>query len=121
MSVWMSEEILSHWKLGVDQFNRGEFWNAHESWENGWVSLPEIYRLHIQALIQVAAVFHLLALGREDPALRLCASCIPKLQERPADGPWVEIQGAKAALLEIQRKPARFREIQSTLFAELVK
>jgi predicted metal-dependent hydrolase len=43
---------------GIDRFNRGEFFDAHEIWEEVWRSnLPEPRTL-FQGLIQVAAGLH---------------------------------------------------------------
>lgn len=43
---------------GLDRFNRGAFYDAHEVWEDVWRSnLPEPRTL-LQGLIQVAAAFH---------------------------------------------------------------
>lgn len=45
-------------RQGVDCFNRGEFYDAHEVWEDVWRSnLPEPRTL-LQGLIQVAAGMH---------------------------------------------------------------
>jgi hypothetical protein len=45
-------------RQGVDCFNRGEFFDAHEVWEEVWRSnLPEPRTL-LQGLIQVAAGMH---------------------------------------------------------------
>jgi predicted metal-dependent hydrolase len=43
---------------GINRFNRGEFFDAHEIWEEVWRSnLPEPRKL-LQGLIQVAAGLH---------------------------------------------------------------
>jgi len=43
---------------GVEEFNRGEFWNAHEAWETPWIEADESTRPFFQGLIQVAAALH---------------------------------------------------------------
>ena len=45
---------------GVELFNRGEFWLAHEAWEEIWIRNREDCRLFFQGLIQAAAAYHLL-------------------------------------------------------------
>lgn len=45
----------SDYREGVDLFNRGEFWHAHEAWETRWLRSSGRARLFIQGLIQVAA------------------------------------------------------------------
>lgn len=90
--------LIRAWKTGVEEFNSGRFWHAHEFWEQGWVSLREPDKTYIQALIQVAAVLHLFGLGRKQPALALCASALRKFQSVRAEGkslPFIEIEGAE--------------------------
>jgi uncharacterized protein len=56
--VLTPDERRSLVRQGVDCFNRGEFYDAHEVWEDVWRSnLPEPRTL-LQGLIQVAAGMH---------------------------------------------------------------
>jgi len=48
------EEYLS----GIARFNAGEFWEAHEAWEEIWIAEGGELRLFYQGLIQVAAALH---------------------------------------------------------------
>ena len=43
---------------GVEQFHRGEFFAAHETWEEVWRSTTPEPRTLFQGLIQVAAALH---------------------------------------------------------------
>jgi predicted metal-dependent hydrolase len=45
-------------RQGVDCFNRGEFYDAHEVWEDVWRSNRPEPRTLLQGLIQVAAGMH---------------------------------------------------------------
>ena len=45
----------SAYREGIDLFNRGQFWHAHEAWEARWLSSSGQPRQFIQGLIQVAA------------------------------------------------------------------
>ncbi len=45
---------------GWELFNRGEFWHAHEAWENVWKERPEPARIFFQGIIQLAAAYHLI-------------------------------------------------------------
>jgi hypothetical protein len=91
-------ELLRAWKEGVEEFNQGRFWHAHECWERGWKGLPEPERTWVQACIQVAGVLHLLEKGRIEPALSLAASAQAKfgrtLSEMEPVFPRIEIAGA---------------------------
>jgi hypothetical protein len=53
--------------FGVDLYNAGFFWEAHEAWERTWrASRDERQRRLLQALIQLAAAC--LKLGMDEPA-----------------------------------------------------
>lgn len=43
---------------GVQLFNQGQFWDAHEAWEEAWLEEEGEAKLFLQGLIQVAAGFH---------------------------------------------------------------
>lgn len=48
-----------HFLAGVEHFNRGEFFEAHEVWEDVWQDCPGADRRFYQALIQAAvAIYH---------------------------------------------------------------
>ena len=68
---------------GLQCYESGEFFLAHEHWEGVWLNCEEPEKTFLQALIQITAAFHhlqrknrasvrawLLALDREDPSLR---------------------------------------------------
>ena len=86
---------------GVALFNERRFWDAHEAWERGWRILPPAQKLHIQSMIQTAAVFHLLKLGRVDPARRLAKRALEKLAQAPSFFPRVEVPGVVTVLQKI--------------------
>ncbi len=43
---------------GLDHFNRGEYFSAHESWEEIWLHAPRREKPFLQGIIQLAAAFH---------------------------------------------------------------
>jgi hypothetical protein len=45
-------------RLGIDLFNRGQFFEAHEAWEEIWRSTTPEPKELFQGLIQVAAALH---------------------------------------------------------------
>ena len=56
--TFTAEERRRLLQEGIEHFNRGEFYDAHEVWEDVWRSnLPEPRKL-LQGLIQVAAGLH---------------------------------------------------------------
>ena len=69
---------------GRAAFNRGEFFAAHELWEDVWRGLAGDERAFAQGLIQIAAGLHHLQRGRPRPAARLLARGARKLSRPPA-------------------------------------
>jgi predicted metal-dependent hydrolase len=45
-------------RKGLDAFNSGHFYDAHEHWEEVWLVTPNPEKMFLQGLIQVAAAFH---------------------------------------------------------------
>jgi len=43
---------------GLEAFNTGRFYEAHELWEEVWLETPNPDKKFLQGLIQVAAAFH---------------------------------------------------------------
>ncbi len=70
---------------GARLFDAGEYYEAHEMWERRWkVATDATERRFLQGLIQVAAAFHkLLVKGSNDPAQRLLARGLAKLDACP--------------------------------------
>ncbi len=66
-------------RQGQIAFNRGEFFVAHERWEEAWLELKGSERLAVQGLIQIAAGLHHLKEGRGEPAARLLEKGAMKL------------------------------------------
>jgi|SRR5580693_4786282 predicted metal-dependent hydrolase len=65
---------------GAARFNRGEFFAAHESWEEVWRSTTPEPRDLFQGLVQVAAAFHHFAdRRRPDVARRVMAKGLRRL------------------------------------------
>jgi predicted metal-dependent hydrolase len=65
---------------GQAAFNRGEFFEAHERWEEAWHDLVvTAERIGVQGLIQIAAGLHHLRQGRVGPAARLLEKGVRKL------------------------------------------
>jgi hypothetical protein len=43
---------------GLDAFNSGRFYDAHEEWEEVWLETSNPEKIFLQGLIQVAAAYH---------------------------------------------------------------
>ena len=64
---------------GVELFNRGAFWEAHEAWEELWLRAGPDIRLFLQGLIQLAAAWHHVGRGNQRGAERLFRAGLEKL------------------------------------------
>ena len=64
---------------GRAAFNRGEFFAAHELWEDVWHDLAGDERVLVQGLIQIAAGLHHLQRGRTGAAARVLSRGVSKL------------------------------------------
>lgn len=56
-------EHRAKFRRGLEQFNAGQFFDAHESWEEIWLSSPEPHKTFLQGIIQISAAFHHYACG----------------------------------------------------------
>ena len=64
---------------GKAAFNRGEYFQAHELWEEAWRELDGVERTLVQGLIQIAAGLHHLQQQRPRPAAELLRKGLLKL------------------------------------------
>jgi predicted metal-dependent hydrolase len=85
------EELV---RAGAKLFDDGRYFEAHEAWEEHWlVEKDETRRLLLQGLIQIAAALHkLVDKDAPEPAARLFAKGLAKLDAAPAD-----VEGADLA------------------------
>jgi hypothetical protein len=100
---------------GIEQFNAGYFFEAHETWEELWLQSPWPIRQFLQGIIQIAAGFvHLMR--REYPGtVGLLGAGVAKLEEFTARYQGVDIarlrEEARRALDELSALgPERFKE-----------
>jgi len=66
---------------GIELFNRQEFYEAHEAWEEGWIDEIADERRLLQGLIQVAAGFYKLQTGSPIGTVKLLEQGLTKLRD----------------------------------------
>jgi uncharacterized protein len=64
---------------GIEQFNRRDFFRAHETWEEIWLHAAPPEKTFLQGLIQVAAAFHHYRRGRPAGTLSLLRAGLKRL------------------------------------------
>jgi predicted metal-dependent hydrolase len=74
------EELLL---FGIDLYNAGHYWHAHEAWEMVWLDAPDRMRFFYQGLIQVTAAFVHVVRNEYPGAVRLLEQGIEKLERYP--------------------------------------
>jgi uncharacterized protein len=70
-------------RRGVEQFNTGRFFEAHETWEEVWLHSPEPEKTFLQGIIQVAAAFHHYSRGNTRGARNLLEVGLARLARFP--------------------------------------
>ena len=74
---------------GVDLFNHGYWWEAHEAWEGLWqpVERESLCRVYLQGLIQTAAALIKWREGNERGVAKLWNKARKKLERVGGEGP----------------------------------
>jgi predicted metal-dependent hydrolase len=76
--------VLSLLSTGIDQFNAGNFFEAHDLWEELWRDTRGEHRLFYQGLIQTAVGFYHLGAGNTRGAQSQMGKALTKLRQYPA-------------------------------------
>jgi predicted metal-dependent hydrolase len=84
----MSDSLL---RQGVEEFNRGNFFEAHELWEEAWNEVVGEEKRFYQGLVQVAAGYHKLSLAQHNGARKLLERGKQTLNEFPPDYAGVDL------------------------------
>jgi predicted metal-dependent hydrolase len=69
---------------GLQHYDAGEFFAAHESWESLWLLAKEPEKTFLQGLIQVTAAFHHLQRNNPLGTARLLQGALRRLEAYPA-------------------------------------
>ena len=83
------EKIDKLFQTGLEYFNQGEYFDAHEEWEELWSDFNLSDRVFIQGLIQVSVSFYHLSTENLKGARNLLTRAIDKLTKKgPDSGHW---------------------------------
>ena len=74
------DERLRLMNEGQRAFNRGEFYEAHEFWEEVWNEIDDPERQWVQGMIQIATGLHKLTRDRPDVCRTLLVKALAKLE-----------------------------------------
>jgi hypothetical protein len=73
------------YRRGIRLFNAGEFYEAHEVWEDVWRESAGLEKKFLQGLIQAAVALHHRSTGNVVGAGSLMARGLRNLEEYPAE------------------------------------
>jgi uncharacterized protein len=98
----LTSEQFDAWCDGVELFNRGEYWHAHERWEEIWKEMgdePEDdAEIVVRGFIQLAAALHLVGEGRLDGARSNFAKAAEKLALAPDSFLGIHVEPLRAII-----------------------
>jgi predicted metal-dependent hydrolase len=70
----------ARWTRGIDAFNAGEFFAAHEIWEALWLDSVGPEKQLLQGLVQVAAGYAKVESGMRSGALKLLSRGVARIR-----------------------------------------
>jgi uncharacterized protein len=70
----------ARWTRGIDAFNAGEFFAAHEIWEALWLESVGPEKQLLQGLVQVAAGYAKVESGMRSGALKLLSRGVARIR-----------------------------------------
>lgn len=80
------EELI---RRGADLFNRGQYYECHELFEEAWMGAEGAQRLFLQGVIQLAVALHHLTGGNVVGARRLLGEAASKLRAHESAQRWI--------------------------------
>src|ERR1700737_76225 len=99
---------------GIQLFNRQEFYEAHEAWEEGWIDELSDDRLLLQGLIQVAAAFYKLQVGSPVGTVKLLEQGLPKLERFVGRSLGVDLEALLPQVRAWRTRASEMVEIKQT-------
>ncbi len=87
-------------RRGIALFNAGKFFEAHEAWEEIWMTETGSEKTFLQGLIQIAAAFHHQIRGNPRGMKSLLAAGLAKLSRFPATHGGIDVADLRKAAAE---------------------
>lgn len=89
---------------GVEEFNRGHYFEAHEEWEKAWYGTEGEENRFLKGLIQVAVSLYHLESGNLKGARKVMGTALEYLKEFPAKRSGVDLENLRGQVLPIFRE-----------------
>ena len=87
---------------GLELFNSGRYFDAHEVWEDVWRAAPVKEKKFLQGLIQIAVALHHHSRGNLEGARSLLDRAQRNLSHYPDSQAGVDLAAARAAIIQCQ-------------------
>lgn len=111
-------------RLGIEQFNHGEYFEQHESLESAWRAEPRAVRELYQGILQVGLAFLQIERGNWAGAVKMFRRGLPRLERIPPVCQGVQVTALLQAAQAIQREivalgPDRLAEFDRQKFPKI--
>ena len=83
---------------GLRCYNSGEFFLAHEHWEDVWLKCEEPEKTFLQALIQIAAAFHHFQRKNPRGTASLLRAALRRLDSFPANYGGIAVEALRKSV-----------------------
>jgi predicted metal-dependent hydrolase/CheY-like chemotaxis protein len=122
-SGW-DEALSAEARLGVEEFNAGEFFEQHERFEEAWMAEPRPIRDLYQGILQVGVAFYQIERGNWAGALKLFRRGLPRLRDLPPVCQGIDLAALRAAAEAIHAEvsalgPERLHEFDQSRFPKI--
>ena len=109
---------------GIELFNAGEYFEAHEALENAWRAEPGPIRELYQGILQVAVTYLHIQRGNYGGATKVSARCRRKLDHWPDTCRGVDVAALRRNLATVMEAlsrlgPERIRAFDTELFKKI--
>lgn len=94
-------------RKAICQFNAGEYFEQHETFEHLWRNTPSPERLVYQAVLQVGVAYHHIQNKNWDGAKKVLDRAIPKLQKLPDEHAGMNLAQLCADALAVRQELAK--------------
>ena len=85
-------------RKGLEAFNSGHFFEAHEHWEEVWLETLDPEKMFLQGLIQVAAAFHHYSRANRQGTQNLLQAGLTKIEQFPHGHGGLELEPLRMAV-----------------------
>lgn len=119
-----NEAMLPEAAIGVEEFNKGHFFEQHEHFETAWMAEPRPIRDLYQGVLQVGLAFLQIEQGNWAGALKMFRRGLPRLRDLPPICQGIDVASLREVAEEIHREvtelgPTRLAEFDQQKFPKI--